>query len=369
MASWPYHRMVLGKGSLVGGMQLRLAKKLRFGLVSAATAVVIGMVMWPAAPAGAALRPQATVPGVSLTGIACPTAKACIAVGNEDLNGKSVVVTASTGAAHAWSGDLAGDALWAVACPGKSVCLAVSDDAIASVQASTGAMKVTATPTRPADGIVALGEIACASAKSCYAVGWQGTEASSVAIVVPLSATGKQLGLVKGTGTGIGAIACPAANLCLVSDHFSTGEVIQLLKNGRLGSSHAVPAKTYIQRIVCFQAAVCYALAGRITSGFSPTDELFPVNPKTGAVGRAVTMSGFNGDGMACASATKCLVVGYTGEGSTAVPGVVTVSHGKPGKPAKLGPAEGSLSDVACPTASVCYAVGQLAGNGLVLKA
>jgi hypothetical protein len=313
--------------------------------------------------------PSATVPGVSFQAVACATPKVCVTVGSDDeLNGKSAVVNTATGGTHLWPGNLHEDSLWAVACPSTSQCLALGDDTVASLKVTTGALKVTDTPKPPANGIMALGAIACASASSCYAVGFQGTPKHSKATIIHLSGAGRQLAVTTGTGKGIGAISCTSSTLCLITDNFTSGLVIQQLNKGRLGVSHRLPAKTYIQQIACYKASLCYALGGRIASGFTPTNELFPLNPKTGAIGKVVKLGKFSGDGMACTSATECLIVGFTGEGVSAKAGLITVKHGKAGKPTGVRPASGSLAKVACASAKVCYAVGQAGGSGLVVK-
>jgi hypothetical protein len=338
-----------------------------FMLAAGAAILALGLAA-PAAWAGAA-RPagaSATIPTVnSLDAVACATPKACVGVG-DDLSitdGKSVVINVSTGAAHAWSGSLANDSLNAVACPGKTTCLAVADDAVASVKVSSGAMKVTDMPKSPKNGIVALGTIACATSKLCYAVGFEGTFSSPKAIVIRLSGTGKPLALMKDSGTGIGSIACPSAHLCLESLANRAGTKIQVLKDNHFGATHAVPAKTRIQRIACFKADVCYALAGKLTTGYSPTDEMFPLNPKNGALGKMVKLIGFSGTGLACASASRCVVVGYTGLGATAKSAFVTIAHGKAGKVTHFGPADSSYSAVGCASATVCYATGLAPNN------
>ena len=331
-----------------------------------ATVITGGALALTASTASAAVN--GTVSGISsLTSVACPTAKACVAVGlgTDGTTGKSAVINATTGTAKAWSGGLANDPLNAVACAATAgTCLTVADDAVATVAAATGAMTVTATPKPPAGGIMALGAIACASAKACYAVGFQGTESASKAVAFHLSAAGKVVSKATGTGRGVGAIACPAATRCLISDNESAGLAIQLLNSGKFGQSSPLPTGTYVQRIACYKASLCYALGGNTTS--TGTDELFPVNPTTGAPGSKITISGFSGTGMTCISATTCLVVGFTGSGATAKPAAVTVTNGKPGKPASY-PGE-SLSSIACATASLCYAVGQSSTSAIVDK-
>jgi hypothetical protein len=326
-------------------------------------------------PASAAAASAAQGPGVartavsgvnSLDGVTCPTATACVSVGSDgNFNGKSAVINAATGAVKAWSGDLANDSMNAVTCAGAASCLAVADDAVASVSVSSGAMKVTATPAKPAGGIVALGTIACAGTTACYAVGFEGTSSTSTkATVIHLSAAGKLLATKQNSGTGIGAIACPSASLCLMGEHYTSGEVIQLLNNGTFGTSHALPAGTYVQAISCYKASLCYALGG---SGNSVPNELFPLNPATGTAGTTATINGFNGANLTCINATTCLVSGLTGTGSTAKNAVVAVVNGKPGKPANY-PGTFGLRDVACASASACYAVGTTPSGAIVDK-
>jgi hypothetical protein len=338
----------------------------RLYLVAAVAVTAILAVPAAASAAQGPGVPRTPVPGVSsLSGVTCPTATACVSVGSDDnFNGKSAVINAATGAVKVWSGDLANDPMNAVACAGTTSCLAVADDAVASVSVSGGAMKVTATPKKPASGIVALGTIACAGTTACYAAGFEGTEASSQATVVHLSSAGKLLATKKNSGTGIGAIACPSASLCLMGEHYTSGEVIQLLNNGMFGMSHTLPAGTYVQAISCYKASLCYALGG---SGSSAPDELFPLNPKTGTAGTTATVSGFNGANLTCINATTCLASGLTGTGSTAKNAVVAVVKGKPGKPANY-PGSFGLRDVACASASACYAVGSSPSGAIVDK-
>jgi hypothetical protein len=259
-----------------------------------------------------------------------------------------------------------GDALNSIACPTKASCLAVSDGAVASVKSSNGALKITATPKRPKVGIVALNVIACAGSKVCYAVGFEGTELQSKATVVRLSAAGKILSVLSDKGTGIGGIACPSSTQCLVSDFADGKTSIQVLSGTHFGASHTLPANTYVDNLSCFGTKVCYALAGNNKSVPARTDEVFSINPGTGAVGKEVTLRGFDGDGMTCASANTCVVVGFTGEGLNLKPAMIVIAKGKPGKAKNL--AGESLAAVACASATLCYAVGLGSTEAIVEK-
>ncbi|HEV8064713.1 MAG TPA: hypothetical protein VGP46_07770, partial [Acidimicrobiales bacterium] len=176
---------------------------------------ILSLAVVPAAAAGAGTwpspgRPTITAPVAGLTNlssIACPTAGACVSVGlggSEDQYGRSAIVTVSSGAVKLWSGGLLNQSPNAVGCaPKATTCLMVADDAVATVNVSTGAMKVTAVPKRPTNGIVAVSAIACASATTCYAVGFEGTPSASQAIVLTLTSAGKVRSKETGTGRGI----------------------------------------------------------------------------------------------------------------------------------------------------------------------
>jgi hypothetical protein len=341
-------------------------------------AVVVAAIGILALPAAASAAPRTPVPGVSgLDSVTCPTTRACVAVGTQSgtLNGKSAIINAATGAVKAGPGDLTNGSLNAVTCPGTKSCLAVADDAVASVKVSTGAIKLTATPKVPPNGIVAMGAVACAGAKNCYAVGFEGPFKASNAIVVHLSPAGKLLSVKKNTGTGSSAIACPSSTLCLISDYTggSDGqELIQQLKNGKVGTSHTMPANTYVESMSCYKASLCYVLGGNSEASPSRTDELFPINPKNGKIGTMATIggdfsAGTGPNGIHCISATTCLVVGGTGTGSTAKAAVVVVSKGEPAAPTNY---KGSdfFASVGCASTSRCYAVGSSSAGAVVVK-
>jgi hypothetical protein len=322
------------------------------------------------APVTAPAAGQATISGVSsLTAIACPTAKACVAVGlNDDDAGVGVAINAATGAVKVWSGSLASVFPEGLACPSKTTCLAAATDKVASVKVSDGAMKLTATMKPPATGINAADAIACAGTKACYAVGFKGTEAASKALLVKLSAAGKIVKTTTTSGTGIGAIACPSRTTCLLAEHRTTGEFIVPLTNGKLGSSRKLPADTYVQELSCFSTKLCCALGGKTSSGGERTDKMIPLNAKTGKPGKAVSIGTVNGDGVACYSATQCVVVGFTGTGSSAVAASVVVTKGKAGSVTHYTSLSEPFAAVACATSKRCYGVAPSGSDSVVVK-
>ena len=343
-------------------------------MAAIATMSTIGIIGIPAAATAAPVSPATAsgpVAGLnSLGSVTCPTAGTCVSVGSKaNGNGGAVSISAATGAVKVWPGQLVDEAPNGLACASRTSCLAASDDAVETVKVSSGAMKVTARPKRPKNGIVALDAIACAGTKSCYAVGFEGTEVKARAVVVHVSSTGKLLADTAEPGTGIAAIACPTGSRCLVGDFDSATHVesVKLLNSGHLGASHTMPAHTYVQFISCFQTRVCYALGGNNTAKLVRTDELFPVSPKTGAIGKVVKIgSGFSGISMTCVSASRCLVAGFRSTPSGGQAELVTVNRGRAGKPVRYPGL--NLDSAACASATHCYGVGLQKSGAFVEK-
>lgn len=338
---------------------------LRATIAVAVTGLALSALAGMPVASGAAFSPLAVPTSVAVSGvgvlsrIACPTASECVAVGTSagGLGGATVAVKVATGAVTRGAGSLQDDALNAVACPTGGSCLAVADDAVVAVSPATGAAEVVATPTKPSEGIDALGDIACAGGSVCYAVGFQGTEAESHALVVALSVTGRIEKTTLDAGTGSAAIACPLSTQCLVADNVSHQLVIQVFKKGVPVASHALPAHTYVESMSCFGASLCYILGGNGQSTPALTDELLPVDPVTGAVGAPVRIGDhFSGASLTCISASSCLVAGYAGTGDSSSAALVVVDHGKPGAPAVY-PGR-NLDGVACAGPTACFAVG-----------
>ncbi len=314
---------------------------------------------------------DATVPGVtSLSGVACPSAVECVAVGvSKGTFGRSVAIDAATGAARVGAGSLTDRPFDAVACAADAkTCVAVAGNDVAAVNASTGALTLTAV-VKLTPALVVLDAVSCASASACYAIGTSrtpGVAGSEKAVVTELTGDAKLVRTVDDPVTGIGNIVCPTATRCLLSVVVSGAVHIQVMTDGKLGASTPLASGTYVQAISCDGTALCEGVAGNDdtkSSTASAPDEILPLNPTTGAPGRADAIGGgFSGYSIACASATRCVVAGSVGEGAAAKPAVVVVTDGKPGAPVPVAGTEG-LSHIACASATVCYAVGSGTGS------
>jgi hypothetical protein len=302
----------------------------------------------------------------SVSAIACQSAARCVAVGvDASENGKTAVVNTANAAATTWSGDLSEHVLESVACAVTTQCVAISGDVTVAVTAATGAARIVATFHAPTNEIVALGSIECPSASSCYAVGFEGTEVHSKAMLVHVSAGGASLGTtLEASSTGFGSIACTSTTSCLLAAADGAGvEKIQLLTNGHLGAARALPAKTYVQDLACFEAKSCVALAGKV--GNNRPDEILTINPATGALESSHTIAGtFSGNELACPSTTECIVTGFK---APEKPEIDIVTKGVPAAPRAIGGV--GVGGIGCTTKGVCFAVGQATNTkGLILK-
>lgn len=340
---------------------MKVPHRVRMALVAAGVVTIAAI---PLSTAAATVgRSRSTVANVDLGAIACPSSTRCVAGGsNSSGDGVAAVVKPSSSTAKVGPNHLNNFDIEAVACPDKTTCLATATGTIARIEAATGKLVVAAKLSRPKSGIAAVDNLACASSKACYAVGFEGSEESSIGIIVHLSSTGAVLGTTKEkSATDIGTIACTSKSLCLVSvAHGAGGGAIELVKNGKPGKSHALPADRYVQALACYGARLCYVLAGKRAT-VDRSNLLVAINPKTGTLGKTVSLpAAFSGDGLACASATRCVTVGFKGQGASAVGGAFVITKGKAGRFEKLA---GGPSGVACSSAFVCTAVGAERGR------
>jgi hypothetical protein len=336
---------------------------------------VLGAVLVPASQSGfaadatptAAAAPgggSTTVTALSvLNNIACASATHCVAVGSDSaFSGRSVAIATKTSKVTVGSGSVGDASLNAVACPTTSRCVAVSDEQVASVNASTGAIKQTAKLKAPKNGIVALGDVACESKSVCYGVGFEGPSTASKAIIAVLSGSGSLRRVMKVKGTGIGSISCATHGRCLMSvaDAGKTG--IQVLRHGHLGARHTLASNEFVQSISCFKGTRCVALAGRISAGIAKNYELIPLNPNTAKTGKTVKVAGFTAFALTCFSATKCIVVGE--KNGSMKPAAVIVTGATVGKPKSY--AGSSFHAAACANATHCYGVGDKGASAFV---
>jgi len=258
-----------------------------------------------------------TVPGVQLLAVACSSATSCLAVGNAypGNNGPGVVVPITNGL----------------------------PDTPQTVPGTTG-----------------LSGVACSDTSTCLAVGGVPNASSNAggALVPIVNGTIGNVQTVSGT-TGLDAVACPdmsnceAAGLVFQSGGNTIGVTVPIT-NGSPGSAQTVPGSSVLYAVGCASASNCEAAGLNSAQGVV-------VQIVNGTPGTAQTMPTYQLFGVACPSASTCLVVGWASPPS-ANGVVIPVTNGAPGKVQPVQPVsaggEGVLNSIACPSTSSCIAVG-----------
>jgi hypothetical protein len=344
-------------------------------LVTGLVAVLLG-----SAAAGAATTPRprvaASVAGL-LDGVACASAKSCVAVGMrssgaslaEKWNGTKWSVVSSPDPSGS-----SGSTLWGVACTSAKSCLAVGSYNNSSHTTTLPAAEswngtkwsVVSVPAPSGATSATLESISCASATNCQAVGtsgdntlaesWNGSKWKIVASPSP----------VPGKPNVLSGVACPATSECwAVGLDFSVSEGGTLTEkwNGSKWSVVSTPTSKDGQLL----GVGCFSKSNCMSGGIG--DSLFAIgqrwNGSKWIAATPVTPSGATDSelvGVACPAAATCQAVGNYGTSS----GTPTLAEGWNGTtwaientPSISGSSFATLSGVACTSASTCWAVGE----------
>ena len=389
---------------------------MRPGVARGALSVALAAAGWLAAGPGAGagtppLASAATITDLAdpamatgvLSAVACPSATTCLAVGSGPFQGATAAASAVDGAwmwgpLTASSGDAASFFSWSgVACPSATTCLAVGADntngvvTTATLSAATWTWSPASEVPNDASGTGDLAAIACPSTTTCLAVGSDG---DSLGIAEQASLTGASWTWSPPTpltppssGAGaLAAIACPSATTCLaVGTDGSQGVATVATRAGagwtwspevRVALGQASPGLGGLNAVACASPTTCVAVGSdnsdavtttgtAAASGWTWTPETI-VTPDASGGGELT--------GVACPSARICVAVGSTiangdvvsqqtggvyraeiATGSVAA-GTVTWSPVSDVAPDPTG--SDALAAVTCVSASSCLAVG-----------
>jgi photosystem II stability/assembly factor-like uncharacterized protein len=321
---------------------------------------------------------------VGLEVIACPSTSTCMAGG--DVYPAAVVLRTTNGG-KSWAQETLESQSFAyvdaLACRSTSVCEALTyndDTSVAWRTTDAGTKWVTTTlPLTTGD----VGAIACSSTSVCVAAGY-GVAASgatsSAAVVLRTTNNAKRWVVAEALSTGItelNAIACRSASVCEAGG--DSASAVRTTDGGTRWVSEALPAGvTGVETVACPSTLVCEAVDGDLA--FRTTDggktwvsETLPSGsgqaeaiacPSTsvceavGETSTAVAVTLF-----ACPSTSACPVLDASSKGPGAVAlrtsdgGRRWVSKTLPSTSGKL------LNAVACPTTSICEAIGWTPGS------
>ncbi|HTL83668.1 MAG TPA: hypothetical protein VL856_00685 [Acidimicrobiia bacterium] len=319
-----------------------------------------------------------------LTGVSCTTAADCSAVGGspyvDHWNG-------TTWSAAPFASKSSQSQLADVSCPSTTSCVAVGTY-FTGTQGKTlverwngSSWSLVASPNPSGALDARLSGVSCTSATSCFAVGssstatasralverWNGSTWSIVATPVPIGAS----------DVSLGAVSCLSATSCMAVGSYSTATTDKALAerwNGTSWSIVAIPtpagaALNVLSRLSCTSSASCYAVGGYIVdspSGFSFKTLIERWNGTSWAIMASPnpTSPSFAAlGGVSCTSATNCDAVGFALDPSTLDERTLVehwngtswsiVASANP-----TGATNAGLSDVSCPSAANCYAVG-----------
>jgi len=283
-----------------------------------------------------------------------------------DLAGGAAMAGAATPSPQAVAGTYF---LSGVACPSASSCLAVGqsaagDDVLVPITDGVAGSAVAGSDQ------VTLNKIACANASSCVAVGVD--DASFEGVVVPV--TGGVLGAaqpVPGTGP-LNGVACDPTEACVAVGSTNRQSmtppegVVVPISGGVAGAPEAVASTTALLGVICPSSGSCVSVGQvfEFSGHFRPPHGVVvPIEADVPQVAEPVAEASMLG-GIGCSAPTTCTAVGTsTSQGTAAVP----VTDGAPGR-AQLTPEVsfdggfsflGEANAVACPSAGLCLAAGQ----------
>lgn len=321
-----------------------------------------------------------TIAGVTaLTGIACPSADVCYAVGSTGYTtlAKGVVVTLTDGSAGNPTVVAGTNELDGIACATTELCYLVG--IVGSRSTTPGSSEGVLVPltngeagaVQTVDGAAELAGVACTTPDTCYAVGGTADALSSQGAVVPV--TNGQAGPVQTIdGTfGLGPITCPTSDTCYVAGSSLPTPgypetAIVMLTDGIPGSPQTEMLTDVPLGIACATSELCFAATGGTdNSGYSIAVVVPIVN---GVLGDPQTLPKPQGGfltSIVCPTNDTCYGFGYGPyqRQLTAIFMPLAVGDAGAASIQQMGDPEDlenvdSLSSAACPTSDTCYAVG-----------
>ncbi len=313
-----------------------------------------------------------------LAAVSCASAARCWAVGSAGPDPTPIpatVIVATTDGGAKWSGEEVppnlGPSLSGVSCPTARTCMAVGSDAAGTDLVLTtsdgGATWSQAAAPASATGMEA---VTCLGIHMCIAIVTNGTTLWS-SRSTDFGTTWQQAGNLPTPFVGAAGLECDVSGTCLVAGYVpagpghGTGALALSVDGGQTWASATVPAGVgLLQSVACATSTSCLA-AGTTSTTVSD------VVPAKGELLQSVdgghTWSSApvppvdDAYGLACPSATKCAMVGTDWAGAPVVAtGAVAQSHdgGQTFTPSSSAYVPLNLAAISCPTTAACIAVG-----------
>jgi photosystem II stability/assembly factor-like uncharacterized protein len=290
-------------------------------------------------------------------GLACPSVADCYAT-----TGTGVLATSDTGA-HWHLQDLPPlhNGAASISCPSVTVCFTL--DTFELVGTSDAGARWTVRSALPTDTYPMA--LACPSVTTCYVVGDE---------IDRTTDGGATWQTQTGTNDRFTAVACATVSTCFAGAE--GGEIYATTDGGATWVAQATPTgtKPTVTGISCSSATSCVAVAQDFNC-FDEGDDPCPagtvavVSTDDGSHWSGSTVpADINLDSVACPPDGTCVAVGYDGVQNGYLGGgggslLTSSDHGVSWVLGTLPADTGALSDVSCPSANRCYAVGVGTGN------
>jgi photosystem II stability/assembly factor-like uncharacterized protein len=327
---------------------------------------------------------QPTPSGTGALGaVSCATARRCWAVGIAGPNpapaGGATVIAATTNGGKTWKAQpVAGGStpqLSGVSCPSATACLAVGSNGASlpgsGVVVTTSDGGATWSPATAPQNAIVVSSVTCASTTDCTVIVSDGTSTSS-AHSADFGQSWQPLGNLPSTFQPEYDLTCMAGGQCIDAGYVPTsnshgqGAIAVSADGGQTWALATVPAGLgVLQSSACSSATACLAggTTGTTVSDVVPAKGLLLQSADGGHTWTQSTgaLPLEDAYGLACPSADQCVMVGTEWFGLPAVDvgavgqstdGGVTFK----GSPTSYIPF--TLTAVACPTAERCIAVG-----------
>jgi hypothetical protein len=321
-----------------------------------------------------------------LAGVACSSSTQCLGVGSntQQTVGQSAALDGTTGAISSGQtaqSNLSTGPISSVACASATLCLGVGTDNFTNGQAvslnpATGAI-TSGQSVHNITGTNDLDGVSCPTATQCLGVGGDNTNGGAAAPLDPATgqiSSGQSAHDANGTGFLTG-VACASATQCLaVGEDSGANPLVVPLDpaTGQISSSQSATAISGLEAlfgVACPTSTLCIAVGVHTIDSAGDTEgETISLNPATGAVisgPQVITGLDFP-SAITCASATRCLAVGLNDAFTTGLAAPIDPTTGAISAGQSTQPVSG-LSEAlsaACPTSTLCMAVGQGINGG-----
>ncbi len=275
-----------------------------------------------------------------------------------------------------------------VACASASQCIGVGN--VASSENSGAAASL-----NPVSGDLSTGQslqlirssgflngVSCPSGSVCVAVGENPNETRGIAVSLnpdtAMVRSGQELHMIS--GIFMSGVACASRRQCLAVGHDSSGSGVVVALSPATGAIlrgqrvQTIPGTggVGLEGVACPLANLCVAVGenSRRSAGVA-----VPLNPATGAIRRGQSVQNVTHKGilvdLACPSTTVCLAVGWgASQPSVAVPiDPKTGELSKGQSDRSISARAAMLTAVSCPSISLCLAVGNDTGDPSVGQA